>query len=46
MLVHDYLGVDLDRIWEAVEHDLPELEQEIALILGREDDWRSPCSPE
>jgi uncharacterized protein with HEPN domain len=38
VLVHDYLGVDLDRVWQVVERDLPELEQQIALILQSEDD--------
>lgn len=27
ILVHDYLGVDLDAIWSVVEQDLPKLEQ-------------------
>lgn len=27
ILVHDYLGVDLDAIWGVVEQDLPKLEQ-------------------
>ncbi len=29
ILVHDYLGVDLDAIWSVVEQDLPKLEQAI-----------------
>ena len=27
ILVHDYLGVDLDMIWSVVEQDLPKLQQ-------------------
>ncbi len=27
ILVHDYLGVDLDMIWSVVEQDLPKLKQ-------------------
>lgn len=27
ILVHDYLGVDLDTIWSVVEQELPKLEQ-------------------
>ena len=27
ILVHDYLGVDLDAIWSVVELDIPKLEQ-------------------
>lgn len=37
VLVHDYLGVDLNRVWRVVERDLPELEQQIAGILRREE---------
>jgi uncharacterized protein with HEPN domain len=33
VLVHDYLGVNLARVWEVVEHDLPDLKQKIRNIL-------------
>jgi uncharacterized protein with HEPN domain len=33
VVVHEYLGVDLARIWDIVQHDLPELERSIARIL-------------
>ena len=33
VVVHDYLGVDLDRIWDIVEDDLPVLKQKISAIL-------------
>ena len=33
VVVHDYLGVDLDRIWDIVEEDLPALKQKIDIIL-------------
>ncbi|MBI4322699.1 MAG: DUF86 domain-containing protein [Candidatus Omnitrophica bacterium] len=29
VLVHDYLGVSVARIWEIVEHDLPDLKTKI-----------------
>jgi len=29
VLVHDYLGVDKDRVWQIVEHDLPELKRNL-----------------
>jgi uncharacterized protein with HEPN domain len=29
VLVHDYLGVDLDRAWLIVERELPRLKQTI-----------------
>lgn len=33
VLVHDYLGVDLDRAWLIVERELPRLKQTIDTIL-------------
>ncbi len=33
VLIHDYLGVDLDVVWEVVHHDLPELKQNLRKIL-------------
>lgn len=30
ILVHDYLGVDLDMVWSVVEQDLPKLEQALS----------------
>ncbi len=32
--VHDYLGLDLEQIWEIVEKDLPDLKQKIVPILN------------
>ena len=32
VLVHDYLGVNVARIWEIVERDLPDLKQQISTI--------------
>ena len=34
VLVHDYLAVDLQRVWEIVEQDLPDLKKKIQRILG------------
>lgn len=34
VLVHDYLGINLARVWEIVEHGLPELTQHITAILA------------
>ena len=28
-IVHDYFGLDLEIIWQIIEHDLPELEQQV-----------------
>ena len=33
ILVHDYLGINLVRIWEILEHGLPELKNQVASIL-------------
>ena len=34
VLVHDYLGVNVTRIWEIVERDLPDLKAKAAVIQG------------
>jgi len=33
ILVHDYLGVNLVRVWEVVERDLPDLKTKILDIM-------------
>ncbi len=33
VVVHDYLGISLNRIWDIVENDLPGLKEKIAVIL-------------
>ncbi|MGD0752087.1 MAG: DUF86 domain-containing protein [Anaerolineales bacterium] len=33
VLVHDYLGVDLDRVWNILENDLPKLKAAIEKML-------------
>lgn len=33
VLVHEYLGVDLKRVWDIVERDLPPLKREIENLL-------------
>ena len=35
VLVHDYLGVNLERVWEVVQNDLPGLKQPIQAILKK-----------
>jgi uncharacterized protein with HEPN domain len=41
VVVHDYLGIKLDRIWDIVERDLPRLKIQISAICdtfkGEED---------
>jgi uncharacterized protein with HEPN domain len=33
VLVHDYLGLDLDRIWEVTQRDIPDLKKSVQEIL-------------
>ncbi len=33
VLVHDYMGVDLNAVWEITHKDLPPLKQSISVIL-------------
>ena len=33
-IVHDYMGVDFDVVWEVVSHDLPHLVQILSDIVG------------
>lgn len=35
VLVHDYLGIDLDAIWDITQKDLPKLAQAVKAILHR-----------
>jgi uncharacterized protein with HEPN domain len=34
VLVHDYLGVDLEMVWNIIEHDLPKLKTLIEKMLA------------
>jgi uncharacterized protein with HEPN domain len=34
VLIHDYTGIDLNEVWNVVEHNLPELKERILQILG------------
>jgi len=33
VLIHDYEGVDVKRVWQIVENELPQLKQELLLVL-------------
>ena len=35
-LIHDYLGVDIDVIWETIQHDIPLLENLLRSIISEE----------
>ncbi len=36
VLVHDYLGIDLETIWDVVQRDVPELRRAIQAMLEDE----------
>jgi uncharacterized protein with HEPN domain len=33
-IVHDYFGLDLEIIWQIIQHDLPELEKQVSALLS------------
>ena len=35
VIVHDYLGVNLDQVWDIVKNDLPKLKVQIKSILEK-----------
>jgi uncharacterized protein with HEPN domain len=35
ILVHDYLGIDLERVWEITQRDVPEFKCKVMEILKR-----------
>ena len=35
VLVHDYLGLDMERIWVVTQRDVPELKSAVQLMLDR-----------
>ena len=37
VLVHDYLGINLERIWDIIEHDVPDLQRTVEAILREPD---------
>ena len=42
VLVHDYLGISLPRVWEVMERDLPTLERAVTTMLERSGgQWQS-----
>ena len=36
-LVHDYAGIDLDRVWQTVHNDIPELIGQLERLVPPED---------
>ena len=39
VLIHDYLRVNLGRVWQTVVHDLPPLSKVINSLLGKGSGW-------
>ncbi|MBP7689789.1 MAG: DUF86 domain-containing protein [Thermoflexales bacterium] len=39
VLIHDYFGIDLDEVWGVVQTNLPQLKQQIEVILQTLDAW-------
>ncbi len=37
VLVHDYLGIDMDRIWQVITDDIPVFKESISKILTQTD---------
>lgn len=33
VMVHDYMSIDLLRVWDIVQHDLPDLKRKVQAIL-------------
>ena len=44
VLIHNYMGVDLDEVWNAIQNDLPKLKETIARMRAelRDDDAGFP----
>ena len=38
VLIHDYMGVDLDAVWEITQGNLPHLKEYVQLILSELDE--------
>jgi uncharacterized protein with HEPN domain len=43
VLIHEYRRVDLNVVWQIMEHDIPQLKQHVAIILQ---DLGPPVPPE
>jgi uncharacterized protein with HEPN domain len=37
VLIHDYIGVDIDEVWNVASSRIPELQAALELFLARED---------
>jgi uncharacterized protein with HEPN domain len=37
IITHEYFGVKLERVWDVLRKDLPDIKQQMLLIMERED---------
>ena len=37
VLAHDYFGIDVERVWNTAEHDLPRLRRQVKALLEARD---------
>jgi uncharacterized protein with HEPN domain len=37
-MIHEYFGVNLQLVWDAIEHEVPRLKEKIAAILSEWDE--------
>jgi len=37
VLVHDYLGIDVERVWEITQRDIPSLKRAVLEMSGKSD---------
>jgi uncharacterized protein with HEPN domain len=37
VLIHQYMGVDLEAVWQVTQHDLPQLHEGVKFLLSPED---------
>ena len=40
VLIHDYIGVDLDEVWNVCTNGIPELQEALERLLAGEDPVR------
>ncbi len=43
VLIHDYIGVDLDEVWNVASSRIPELQSALGQFLAREDPGAAPA---
>jgi uncharacterized protein with HEPN domain len=41
-VVHDYLGIDVARVWEIIEQDLPILRKYVTMMLNEHEGGEGP----